>query len=108
MADKDVAGIAAALATAAALEGARIVATQVGLPRALPAEELAATWTRAMSAAGVDSTVEAIPDVGRALDRSVALAAGPIVVAGSLYLVGEARRRWVDDPDLRDPEMIPA
>jgi hypothetical protein len=29
---------------------------------------------------------------------------GPVVVAGSLYLVGEARRRWLDDPALRDPE----
>jgi hypothetical protein len=27
-----------------------------------------------------------------------------VVVAGSLYLVGEARRRWLDDPRLRDPE----
>ena len=28
---------------------------------------------------------------------------GPIVVAGSLYLVGAARGHLVDDPDLRDP-----
>jgi folylpolyglutamate synthase/dihydropteroate synthase len=27
---------------------------------------------------------------------------GPIVVAGSLYLVGEVRARLVDDPALRD------
>ena len=33
---------------------------------------------------------------------------GPVVVAGSLYLVGEARRRWLDDPRLRDPEDPPA
>ena len=29
---------------------------------------------------------------------------GPVVVAGSLYLVGMARGQLVDDPDLRDPE----
>jgi len=29
---------------------------------------------------------------------------GPIVVAGSLYLVGAIRERLVDDPRLRDPE----
>jgi folylpolyglutamate synthase/dihydropteroate synthase len=29
---------------------------------------------------------------------------GPIVVAGSLYLVGEVRGALVDDPALRDPD----
>jgi hypothetical protein len=48
--------------------------------------------------------VEAVPDAGAALDRSLAAAPGPVVVAGSLYLVGEARGRLVDDPRLRDPE----
>jgi hypothetical protein len=28
---------------------------------------------------------------------------GPVVVAGSLYLVGAVRARLVDDPLLRDP-----
>jgi len=53
-----------------------------------------------------DSTVEAVQDVRAALERSVAVAGergGPIVVGGSLYLVGEARRQWLDDPLLRDP-----
>ena len=36
--------------------------------------------------------------------RSLELGSGPVVIAGSLYLVGEARRRWVDDPLLHDPE----
>jgi folylpolyglutamate synthase/dihydropteroate synthase len=45
-----------------------------------------------------------LTDAGAALDRALAVAEGPVVVAGSLYLVGEARRRWVDDPLLRDPE----
>jgi folylpolyglutamate synthase/dihydropteroate synthase len=30
-------------------------------------------------------------------------ARGPVVVAGSLYLVGAARAMLVDDPALRDP-----
>ena len=101
MADKDVAGIAAALGRAASVEGARILATRVDLPRAMPAAELAAIWRAAVPAA----SVEAIDDVGRALDLALAYAAGPVVVAGSLYLVGEARRRWVDDPLVRDPEV---
>ena len=29
---------------------------------------------------------------------------GPIVVAGSLYLVGAIRSHLIDDPDLRDPD----
>lgn len=102
MADKDVDGIVAALTGAAALGSARIIATQVDSPRALPADDLAARWRRA----GSDAKVEAIPDVARALDAALQAEggdAGPVVVAGSLYLVGEARRRWLDDPLLRDP-----
>jgi dihydrofolate synthase / folylpolyglutamate synthase len=102
MADKDVDGIAAALARAAALRGARIIATRVDLPRALAAEDLAAVWERSTRDAGLDATVEAVPEVGRALDSAVARATGPIVVAGSLYLVGEARRRWAEDPEVTE------
>jgi len=101
MADKDVAGIAAALAPAAALRGARIIATRVDVPRAMPVADLAAIWRRAAP----DSTVEAIADVDRALESAVAGARVPVVVAGSLYLVGEARRRWVDDPRFADPPV---
>jgi hypothetical protein len=42
-------------------------------------------------------------DLGAALDRILAGPAGPVVVAGSLYLVGAVRARLVDDPLLRDP-----
>jgi len=101
MADKDVSGIATALAGAGTLRGGRIIATQVDLSRAMPADELAAIWSRAAP----EATVQAVADVGRALDTAVAGATGPVVVAGSLYLVGEARRRWVDDPAVRDPEV---
>jgi dihydrofolate synthase/folylpolyglutamate synthase len=100
MADKDVDGIIAALDSSAATRGARIVTTQVPGDRALPAADLARRWRVARP----ESEIIVVADVGRALDRALAAAAGPIVVAGSLYLVGEARRRWVDDPLLRDPE----
>ena len=103
MADKDIAGIVAALSVAVALRGATVIATQVPGERALAADEVAAHWR----AAGSEVTVAALPDVDRALDRALDVAGkvgGPVVVAGSLYLVGEARRRWLDDPVLRDPE----
>jgi dihydrofolate synthase/folylpolyglutamate synthase len=101
MTDKDTAGVAAALAVAAAVRRARIIATQLDLPRALPADTLAAAWRASLPG----SRIESIPAVDRALDVALRDAAGPVVVAGSLYLVGEARRRWVDDPLLRDAEV---
>ena len=71
------------------------------MPRALPAGELAAALgARDRSRAG---EVAAEPDPAAALDRALATADGPVVVAGSLYLVGFARARLVDDPLLRDP-----
>ena len=102
LADKDVDGIVAALAGAAALRGARIIATRVDLARALPAEALAERW-RSLAA---DNLVEAVADIGQALDRALETGSGPIVIAGSLYLVGEARRRWLPDPLLDDPEVV--
>jgi dihydrofolate synthase/folylpolyglutamate synthase len=103
MGDKDVDGIIAALDGSAALEGARIIATQVPGERALPADQLAGRWR----AARPDADVTVIVETGAALDHALRAGdrgAGTIVVAGSLYLVGEARRRWVDDDRLRDPE----
>jgi dihydrofolate synthase/folylpolyglutamate synthase len=100
MGDKDVDGIVAALAASAALGDARIVATQVAGDRAMPADVLAGRWRAARPGA----MISAVRDSGAALDRALAGAPGPVIVAGSLYLVGEARRRWVDDPLLRDPE----
>jgi dihydrofolate synthase/folylpolyglutamate synthase len=99
MADKDVAGTVAALSAAAALAGAHVIATQVEGPRALAAEALAAIWT----AGDPRLQVTAQPDADRALDEALRDARGPIVVAGSLYLVGHVRARLVDDPVLRDP-----
>ncbi len=105
MEDKDVGGVAAALAGSVALRGARIIATGLANARALQADRLAAVWQAALP----DARVESIDDPGAALeaalDPSQGFGAGPVVVAGSLYLVGDARRRLVDDPDLRDPEV---
>ncbi|HUG30090.1 MAG TPA: bifunctional folylpolyglutamate synthase/dihydrofolate synthase [Candidatus Limnocylindria bacterium] len=101
MADKDVDGIIRALDGATALRGTRIVATQMPGDRALDAAELGRRWR----AVRPDATIMVVADVAAALARALADAAGPVVVAGSLYLVGEARRRWLDDPLLRDPEV---
>ena len=125
MADKDVAGVVVALGGAAVLHDARIVATAVADPRALPAADLAATWSRLgharrTRADGVEvgppdplrraglRSIEAEPDLAVALDRILAGPAGPLVVAGSLYLVGAVRARLVDDPLLRDPRPAAA
>ena len=100
MADKDVAGVAAALARSEALEGARIICCSLDVPRALPADRLAAIW----AAEDGSRTIDVEPDAGAALDRALAEGSGPVVVAGSLYLVGAIRARLVDDPLLRDGE----
>ncbi|HYK96065.1 MAG TPA: cyanophycin synthetase [Candidatus Dormibacteraeota bacterium] len=101
MADKDVDGIIRALGASGALAGASIVATQVPGDRAMPAAELAGRW-RTIRPGG---SIAVVADVEAALDRAIRDARGPIVVAGSLYLVGEARRRWGDDQAVRDPEV---
>ena len=100
MADKDAAGVVAALSAAAALAGASVVCTSLALTRAMPAADLAAHW-RANGAA--PRAIEVEPDPLAAVDRALE-GPGPVVIAGSLYLVGMARAQLVDDPDLRDPE----
>ena len=99
MADKDIDGLIAALRTSSALAGARIVATAVPGARALAPEALAARWHEVVP----DAEIKVEPDPEVALDRAIATAEGPVVVAGSLYLVGTARSWLVDDPELRDP-----
>jgi dihydrofolate synthase/folylpolyglutamate synthase len=98
MADKDVDGIIAALRASSELSAARVIATQVQAVRALPAEELAARWR----AAGQRDVI-AIGGLPAALDAALGGPAGPVLVTGSLYLVGGIRQRLVDDPLLRDP-----
>ena len=99
MADKDVRGVLAAVAASPAVADATIVCTTLDLPRALPAAALADAWRAA--APGGRVLIER--DLAAALDLALATGDGPVVVAGSLYLVGAARARLVDDPALRDP-----
>jgi len=101
MADKDVPGTLAALARCQALRWARVICTQVPVARALPAGVLADVWRSAAGPSGI--VADAIEDVDRALEEALESSRGPVVVAGSLYLVGEARRRLVHDPELVDP-----
>ncbi len=99
MADKDVDGVIAGLAASSALRGgARVFATTLDAPRALPAADLAARWRAAVPSLSVTDE----PDAATAVDRAIAEADGPIVIAGSLYLVGLARAMLVDDPLLAD------
>ena len=103
MADKDVDGVIAALSQAGAMARATIVCTSPGVARAMGAADLAAHWRAQRPTARVLVEPDPIAAVRRALERPAA-GNGPIVVAGSLYLVGAARGHLVDDPDLRDPD----
>jgi folylpolyglutamate synthase/dihydropteroate synthase len=96
-----VAGVVAALAGAACLRGARVGCTTLDMTRAMTAETLATHWARASRGRGVDVRVE--PDLDVALQRALETAPGPVVVAGSLYLVGAVRARLVHEPLLEDP-----
>jgi dihydrofolate synthase/folylpolyglutamate synthase len=80
MRDKDVRGMLAALAPAIG----RLVCTQPATPRARPAEDLA----REAHALLPGVTIEVAGAPGAALDRALA-SAPAVVVAGSIFLVGE-------------------
>jgi len=123
MADKDVEGVIDALAGAGALGDATIVCTTMDVPRAMPAADLAAHWrarragratgagatgagATGAGATGADAATGAVvvePDPLAAVDLALR-GSGPVLVAGSLYLVGAARGHLVDDPALRDPD----
>ncbi len=104
MADKDADAVVAALAASDVMEGATIVCTAVDLPRAQAPGALAAAFEAGMRSRRTVRVRTAL-DVDSALDAALggATGGGPVVVAGSLYLVGDARARLVDDPVLRDP-----
>lgn len=110
MEDKDVPAVLAPLARLVAGEATgrtRIITTRVqDSPRAMPSRRLAEQWREAAMAAGAPGRAAvARPDPRRALDEALAGGdGGPIVVAGSLYLVGGVRALLVDDPQLRDPD----
>ena len=99
MADKDVDGTIEALAASRALEGATILCTAIDTPRALDAESLAAAWRHGRG----DVRIVTAPGPATAFAMALEPGRGPVVVAGSLYLVGAARAALVDDPALRDP-----
>ena len=101
MADKDVDGVVRALNASEALADATVICTSLDVPRALPASELAARW-RAVRPGRVLVDGDPLAALDMALERS-----GPVLVAGSLYLVGAVRARLVDDPILRDPDPDP-
>ena len=67
-------------------------------PGRCPAADLARGW----AAVAPGSRPEVVRPVAAALDRALSVARGPVVVAGSLYLVGAVRAILVDDPELRD------
>jgi dihydrofolate synthase / folylpolyglutamate synthase len=116
MTDKDVEGVLRAVAASSALAvtdggvtaagdasgpgaGPDVICTSVDLPRAMGPDALAAAWRAVMP--GV--RVRVAPDPAAAVELAINEGRGPIVVAGSLYLVGAVRALLVDDPELRDP-----
>jgi dihydrofolate synthase/folylpolyglutamate synthase len=99
MADKDVPSMLAALGRSASLAGARVICTAPPGGRAMRPADLADAWH---SISGGRPTTA--PDPAAAIEAAMAAGDGPVVVAGSLYLVGAVRALLVDDPDLRDPE----
>jgi dihydrofolate synthase / folylpolyglutamate synthase len=109
MGDKDVPGITSTLA-ASALAGARIIATSVGGTRALPPAELASALRRqfvARAAAGKAPEIAMAETVEEGLSAALEWShheGGALIVAGSLYLVGDVRARLVADPLLQDPD----
>ena len=103
MADKDVDGVVRALAGAAFLRNARVICTSPAGGRALPAVALAARWQSLAGRAAV-----AVPEPEAALNAALGAGDGPVVVAGSLYLVGAARALLVDDPLLEPDPPLPA
>ena len=105
MLDKDVDGVIAALGQSRALSKATVVCTSLDLPRAMAADALATRWRAHQSGRAVVAEPEASVALDRVLDGAVG-GKGPIVVAGSLYLVGAMRGRLVDDPDMRDPVSV--
>ena len=104
MADKDVDGVIRALAGATLLRAARVICTAPAGGRALPADRLAARWEALAGRAA-----EAVSEPAAALDAALSSGSGsgPIIVAGSLHLVGAARAILVSDPLLVPDPPLP-
>jgi dihydrofolate synthase/folylpolyglutamate synthase len=86
MADKSVAEVFAALATSPTLRAAHVICTSVGDVRSLPPEQLAAI----ARTAGLGAQVQIAANPNAALAAATEQR-GPIIAAGSLYLVGALR-----------------
>jgi folylpolyglutamate synthase/dihydropteroate synthase len=114
-ADKDVRGIAVALAPVAR----HVIATRYQQERSLPPDELAGVFRDAMKACSpTTATVEIAPDLATALARArdpeTPLHRGleptlihprpEILITGSLFLVGEARVQLLEAP--ADPYVV--
>ncbi len=109
MADKDVDGVVRALTGSTLLRDARVICTAPAGGRALPADQLAARW-RALARRAAEVVEEPAAAIDAALSSGSGM--GPVIVAGSLYLVGAARAILVPDPlfgpDPPDPPVVPA
>lgn len=96
MSDKKVADLLASVARSRVLAASRFVASSVpDTDRALSAQALATAWE---ATAGTKPAVAIHDDAEAALERALELAGesgGPLVVAGSLYLIGYIRPRLV-------------
>ncbi|HEX7841369.1 MAG TPA: hypothetical protein VF469_28015, partial [Kofleriaceae bacterium] len=95
-ADKDAAAIARALAPAVQA----VVATRYQQDRAMDPVRLAATFA---AAPGASHGIAAAPDLAAAIAVAATYEA-PIVIAGSLFLVGEARTLLLGAPT--DPMLV--
>lgn len=88
--DKDFGRMLGALRSARDLRDALVITTTVpGTDRALPAGELARAW---------GTGAQPLEDAAAALEMAIAYARaedGPLVICGSLYLVGDLRTRLV-------------
>ncbi|HEY8168969.1 MAG TPA: Mur ligase family protein [Candidatus Limnocylindrales bacterium] len=100
MGDKDVDGILGPLVASAALSGARIITTQVDAARALPADDLAVAWRSRWSREGQSGSTVTAAGLEDALGAAIMAAReadGPLIVVGSLYLIGAVRGRLVTE-----------
>lgn len=72
-----------------------VIATAAADPDAIPAAEVAAAATAVF---GPDVPVDAVTPVAQAVTEALDRVdeAGAVVAAGSLYVAGEARARWMD------------
>ena len=105
MADKDVDGVVRALTGSTLLRDARVICTAPAGGRALPADQLAARW-RVLAGRAAEAVGEPSAAIDAALSSGSGM--GPVIVAGSLYLVGAVRAILVPDPLFDpDPPVVP-